>query len=86
MYRDIDYAVVAIEKALTEKFGRQHDLTDLTVTAKERTIVLRHGDRSGEGSRDDLQGLIRQAESYDDLWEILALHRKVMAASKLHVR
>jgi hypothetical protein len=79
MDRDIDYAAVAVEKALTEKFGRQHDLTDLTVTAKERTIVVCHGDRLGEGSRDDLQALIRQAQSYDDLWQILALHRKVMA-------
>lgn len=79
MYRDIDYAAVAIEKALTEKFGRDHDLTDLTVTAQERTIVVRQGDRLGEGSRDDLQALIRQAQSYDDLWQILALHRKVTA-------
>lgn len=86
MYRDIDYAAVAVEKALTEKFGQQHDLTDLTVTAGERTILVRHDDRLGEGSRDDLQALIRQAESYDDLWQILALHRKVMAATKLHAR
>jgi hypothetical protein len=74
MDRDIDYAAVAIEKAIVEKFGRQNDLQGLSVIANERTISIRHGNRSGEGTRDDLQALIRRADSYDILWQVLAEH------------
>lgn len=71
MARDIDYAAIAVNNALVQKFGRQSNLKDLQVTANERTITLRHGERSGEGSRDDLLAAIRAAESYDQLWDLL---------------
>jgi len=71
MARDIDYAAIAVNNAIADKFGRKCDLQDLEVTANERTITLRHGKRSGEGTRDDLLAAIRAAETYDQLWELL---------------
>jgi hypothetical protein len=71
MSRDIDYAAIAVNKAIVEKFGRQNDLQDLKVTANERTISLRHAGRHAEGTRDALLAAVRKAESYDQLWEVL---------------
>jgi hypothetical protein len=71
MARDIDYAAIAVNNAIADKFGRKCDLKDLEVTANERTITLRHDDRSGEGTRDDLLAAIRAAETYEQLWELL---------------
>jgi hypothetical protein len=70
MPRDIDYAAVAVRNAIVEKFGRQHDLQDLAVTANERTISVRHSARSAEGTRDNLLAAVRKAESYDQFWEV----------------
>jgi hypothetical protein len=69
MLRDIDYAAKAVERAIVEKFGRKEQLQDLQVTAQERTISVRHGERSAEGTRDSLLAAIRKAESYEDLWQ-----------------
>jgi hypothetical protein len=70
MRRDIDYAAVAVKNAIVEKFGRRHDLEDLAVTANERTISVRHCERSAEGTRDNLLAAVRKAESYDQFWEL----------------
>ncbi len=69
MARDIDYAAIAVTNAITEKFGRANDLKDLQVTANDRTITLRDGQRTAEGTRDDLLAAIRAAETYDQVWE-----------------
>jgi hypothetical protein len=72
MARDIDYAAIAVRTALAEKFGWKEDLQALEVIAKERTISLRHGLRTGEGTRHELLAAARDASSYTELWEILA--------------
>jgi hypothetical protein len=69
MLRDIDYAAKAVQRAIVDKFGRTSELQDLQVTAQERTIVLRHGERTAEGTRDSLLATIRKAGSYEDLWQ-----------------
>jgi hypothetical protein len=71
MARDIDYAAIAVKNAIAEKFGRKADIEPLEVTAGERTIVVRHDDRSGEGTRDHLLAAVRSAGSYEELWELL---------------
>jgi hypothetical protein len=68
MDRDIDYAAVAVRNAIVEKFARQADLASLEVTAGERTIELRHGERTIAGTRDELLAIIRKASEYDRLW------------------
>jgi hypothetical protein len=69
MLRDIDFAAVAVRKAIAAKFERQQDLKTLDVSAGERTIIVRDGDRLAEGTRDDLLAGIREAGSYDELWQ-----------------
>jgi hypothetical protein len=76
MARDIDYAAIAVHTAVVEKFARQSDLTNLTVTANERTISVVDGPHAAEGARHDLLAAVRAADSYANLWEILAMHRK----------
>ncbi len=71
MLRDIDYAAQAVQRAIVEKFGRQNDLQALQVTAGERTISVRHDQRSAEGTRDNLMSSVRDAKSYADLWQSL---------------
>lgn len=68
MARDIDYAAVAVKNAITEKFGRHHDLTNLEVIAGEREMLVRDGDLSVEGTRDDLLAAVRAAETYEETW------------------
>ena len=74
MARDIDYAALAVKKAIVEKFPRDN-LEDLQVIAGEKTLSIEHGDRTSEGSRDSLLAAVRQAASYDNLWELLPAHR-----------
>ena len=69
MARDIDYAAIAVEKAIVEKFERKADLSNLAVTAGERTIAIRDGENRSEGTRDELLASIRAAQSYADLWQ-----------------
>jgi hypothetical protein len=69
--RDIDYAAIAVKKAIVEKFGRHNELEDLEVTAHERTISVLQGDRTATGSRDNLLAAIRKADSYAALWQLL---------------
>lgn len=71
MARDIDYAAIAVKTAILEKFGRQTELQDLTVTANEKMIGLAHEGRRAEGTRDDLLAAVRAADSYPNLWEVL---------------
>jgi hypothetical protein len=71
MLRDIDYAATAVRTAIVEKFGRQHELQDLRVTAGDRTISIDHEGRAAEGTRDDLLAAVRKANNYDQLWEVL---------------
>jgi hypothetical protein len=68
MDRDIDYAAIAVRKAIAEKFGDKADLAELTVVAGERHIELRHGESALSGTRDELQAAIREASAYEDLW------------------
>ena len=75
MGRDIDYAAVAVKTSISDKFARKADLSALEVTANERTITVRDGDRAAEGSRDDLMAAIRKATDYDDLWNVLPKKR-----------
>lgn len=76
MARDIDYAAIAVQTALVEKFGRKNDLQSVTVTAGENTISVRDGERTAQGTRDNLLAAVRAADSYDRLWEILATRGK----------
>ena len=69
--RDIDYAAVAVKKAIVEKFSRV-ELQELRVIAGERTISVEHEGRIAEGTRDDLLTAVRKATSYANLWEVLA--------------
>jgi hypothetical protein len=71
MLRDIDYAATAVKTAIVEKFGRQHELQDLRVTANDRTISVDHEGRGAEGTRDDLLAAVRKANNYAQLWEVL---------------
>jgi hypothetical protein len=71
MARDIDYAAIAVNTAIVEKFGRKSDLENLAVTANERTISIRHGEHLAEGTRDELLAAVRAADSYEALWEVL---------------
>jgi hypothetical protein len=71
MLRDIDYGALAVQRAIVEKFGRKNELEALQVTAQERTISVRHDQRSAEGTRDDLLSAVRKADCYDDLWQLL---------------
>jgi hypothetical protein len=68
MARDIDYAAIAVNKAIVEKFGRTNELANLEVTANEKTITVRHADQVAEGTRDDLLAAVRAADSYAQLW------------------
>ena len=68
--RDIDYAAVAVKKAIVEKF-KDAALEDLQTVAGERTISIHHGDRKAEGTRSDLLAAVRDATSYANLWEVL---------------
>ncbi len=68
--RDIDYAEVAVKKAIVEKF-KDTVLDDLQTVAGERTISIHHAGREAEGTRDDLITAVRKATSYTNLWEVL---------------
>lgn len=78
MDRDIDYAAIAVHKAIVEKFGRKTDLQNIEVTANERTISIHDPPRTAEGTRDNLLAAIRAADSYPNLWERLPKHRVVV--------
>ncbi|HEX4147784.1 MAG TPA: hypothetical protein VHY20_02305, partial [Pirellulales bacterium] len=66
----IDYAALAVRKAIVEKFPRD-DLADLQVIAGEKTLSIEHGDRVSRGTRDSILAVVRQAASYDNLWQLL---------------
>jgi hypothetical protein len=69
---DIDYAAVAVTKAIMEKFkDTAPEPENLQVVAGERTIYIHHVGRSAEGTRDDLIATIRKATSYTNFWEVL---------------
>jgi hypothetical protein len=72
MLRDIDYAAATVRRAIVEKFGRKNELTDLQVTAGDTAISVQHGPRSADGSRDWLLSVVRKADDYDELWQLLA--------------
>ncbi|NLE38734.1 MAG: hypothetical protein GX621_11985 [Pirellulaceae bacterium] len=69
--RDIDYAAVAVKKAIVEKFS-DVALDNLQVMAGDRTIYVEHDGRNAEGTRDDLLAAVRRATDYDDLWKTFA--------------
>lgn len=71
MTRDIDYAAIAVKKAIVEKFSRTNDLQDLSVCANEKTISVQQGEHAAEGTRDQLLAAVRKADSYDSLWRLL---------------
>jgi len=72
MQRDIDYAAVAVQTAIVEKFGRQTDLQALEVTANDRTISIIMRPRIAEGTRDNLLAALRKATSFENFWEVLS--------------
>ncbi len=59
MARDIDYAAIAVNKAIVEKFGRKTDLKNLSVAANDRTISVHDEERTAEGTRDELLAAVR---------------------------
>jgi hypothetical protein len=63
MARHINYAAIAVQTAIVEKFGRRHDLQSPNVTAIETTISVRDGPHTAEGTRDDLLAAVRAASS-----------------------
>ena len=65
--RDIDYAAIAVETAIREKFGRQNDLADLKVTAGEKTLRIADSGKVREGTRDQLLAAIRRCDNYAEL-------------------
>ncbi len=69
MSRDIDYAAVAVRNAIVAKFAHSEPLDNLSVDALEKTIIVRHGQRQAEGTRDQLLSALRCAETYDQLWD-----------------
>jgi hypothetical protein len=69
MPRDIDYAATAVRTAIVDKFGRKNELAALDVNAGERTITVRDGEQTAEETRDELMAAIRDANSYEELWE-----------------
>ena len=68
--RDIDYAAVAVKKAIVEKF-KDVPLEDLQLVAGERFLLLHHNGRQAEGSRDNFLAAVRKATSYSNFWECL---------------
>jgi len=71
MARDIDYAATAVKTAIEEKFGVKNDLQDLSVSAQEKTILVRDGERKLEGTRDNLLSAVRKSDSYEELWQAI---------------
>lgn len=70
--RDIDYAAVAVTKAIMEKFkDTTPEPETLQVVAGERLISIHHAGRTAEGARDDLMATVRKATSYTNFWEVL---------------
>jgi len=70
MADDLQYAAVAVRKAIVEKF-RTTPLDDLQAIAGGGQISLQHAGRQAEGSRDDLLAAVRKSTSFDHLWEVL---------------
>ena len=68
--RDIDYAAIAVKKAIVEKF-KDTALEDLETVAGESTIFIHHAGRKAEGIRGDLLAAVRKATSYANFWEVL---------------
>lgn len=66
--RDIDYAAQAVLTAIQQKFGREHDLHDLKVEARERTIRVSLADQYFEGTRDELMSTLRKAADLESFW------------------
>ena len=64
MARDIDFAAVAVEAAIRDKFGRQNDLAGLKVVALDKTISVVDGGNEIEGTRDNLLAAVRKASIY----------------------
>ncbi|MEX2139563.1 MAG: hypothetical protein WD894_09900 [Pirellulales bacterium] len=71
MLRDIDYAATAVKTAIIEKFGRQFELQDLTVTADDTAISIHHQGRSAKGTRHALLAAVRDAQDFNQLWQVL---------------
>ena len=68
--RDLDFAAVAVRKAIQEKF-RDTALEDLQTVAGEGTISIQHCGRNAEGTRDELLAAVRKATDYASFWAIL---------------
>lgn len=79
--RDIDYAAVTVKKGIIEKF-KDTALGDLQTVAGERTISIHHAGRNAEGSRSDLLNAVREAGSYDELWDVLERDFKCISAPR----
>jgi hypothetical protein len=80
--QDIDYAAVAVKKAIVEKYGRAVDLNDLEVVAGERAISVQHGDKVAEGTRDNLLAAVRKADTYESLWQLLQASGAQLSSSR----
>ena len=75
MLRDIDYAAIAVKKAIVDKFGQSNDLETLDVVAGKQTIAMAMVERIAEASRDSLLAGVRNAGSYADPGKSGRLHK-----------
>ena len=69
MARDTDYAAVAVNEAIVQKYGRAEDLSELKVVANDRTLTVKHGEHRVESTRDNLLAAIRTAASLAEFWQ-----------------
>jgi len=81
MARDIDYAAIAVNKSITDKFFKD-DLSELHVAAGDKTIAIRHGGRVAEGTRDDLLAAIRKAATFAELWDVLESEGRIRSRAR----
>ena len=70
MAEDIDYAAIAVRKAILEKV-RTTPLEDLQAVMEGKKIAIIHGGRKAEGTRDDLLAAVRKSTSMENLWDVL---------------
>lgn len=75
MKRDIDYAADAVQRAFLDKFRDETSEETLHVTALERTILIEDRGMRAEGTRDELQGLIRKSATIENFWDCFPQRR-----------
>ena len=70
MARDIDYAAIAVKRAVLEKYAAGDNLDDLAVDANDRFITVSCGQHRVVGTRDDLMMAVRKATTLEEFWAL----------------